>query len=449
MKPHTQTSQGAQRSLSRACRGSLLFEALRDGADEAFPTSRLVAALRESGLGPDDPRIADTLALLAESGPILDLAAFRRAIDPSLSIIEQALRGELVIREFRSFSNTLREVFDRSDREWSGASARGIPQLGRMNAERFGAAVASVDGQCFSVGDARSEFCVQSTCNPISYCLALEEQGVEGVHRHIGCEPSGAPFNELTLNSRGLPYNPMIDTGAIMSGALIGPGLPMANRFDNVLGKWQDLAGRARPGFSQETFLSELSTANRRLALGYLLRESGAFPEGTELAPTLEFFLRSCAIEMTVESMAMVAATLANGGVCPKTGERVLRSSTVHKCLTLMDSCGMYDVSDDWALQVGLPAKSGSSGVVLVVVPNVAGFCAWSPHLDARGNSLRGVEFFRGLASRFDFHDPDGPTGTEGRTDPLRSPREAERDVTESAQPACERTAFRRRGKAC
>ena len=164
----------------------------------------------------------------------------------------------------------------------------------------------------------------------------------------------------------------------------------MADRFDYVLQRWGQAAGGTMPGFSNPTYLSERKTADRNFALGYFMREKGAFPEGTDLVETLEFYFQCCSLELTAEAMSVVAATLANGGVCPLTGERVFQSGTVRKCLSLMSSCGMYDFSGEWAFRVGLPAKSGVSGVIMIVVPNVMGLVCWSPRLDENGNSVRG-----------------------------------------------------------
>ena len=248
---------------------------------------------------------------------------------------------------------------------------------------------------------------MQSSCKPVLYSLALEERGEETVHRHIGCEPSGRSFNELTLNERGRPHNPLINAGAIMASSLIRSGTDVADRFEYVIDKWTRLAGGVKPGFSNPTYLSERATADRNFALGYFMRENGAFPEGTDLLETLEFYFQCCSLEMSARSISVVASTLANGGVCPLTAERVFSPETVQKCLTLMYSCGMYDFSGEWAFRIGLPAKSGVSGVIMVVVPNVMGLCTWSPCLDSHGNSVRGIDFCRELVHTYNFHNYD------------------------------------------
>ncbi|MEM6570174.1 MAG: glutaminase A [Planctomycetota bacterium] len=426
-------ASGAGRIGARATRERLLFDALRGGRGSTIRARDLRLALERVGLTDDDPRLRESLAALrrrtrSEADAELDLDAFGEVVRPGIPIIERALQGLLVLPEFESFGAEVERIFERVRDVRGGAVADYIPQLGRVDPERYGVALVSTDGQRLGLGDSTTPFCVQSTCKPVSYCLALEEHGSDHVHRYIGCEPSGHSFNELTLNREGRPHNPMINAGAIMSGSLIQPGLTPADRFDHVLGMWRDLAGGARPSFSNATYLSERGTSDRNFALGYFMRENGAFPDGTDLVSALEFFFQCCSIEMSAESMAMVAATLANGGVCPTTGVQVLRPDTVQKCLSLMVSCGMYDFSGEWAFSIGLPAKSGVSGAILVVVPGVLGLCVWSPRLDPQGNSVRGIEFCRQLVSTFHFHGYDHH-GAAGKVDPRRRASEALRDL--------------------
>jgi glutaminase len=152
------------------------------------------------------------------------------------------------------------------------------------------------------------------------------------------------------------------------------------------------------------------------------MREKNAFPYGADLEDILEFYMQCCSIEVNAEMMSVIAATLANGGICPVTGERVLQTETARNCLSQMSGCGMYDYSGEFAFTIGLPAKSGVSGAIMVVVPNVLGFCVWSPRLDELGNSIRGVEFCRQLTTRFNFHSYDDLTGSSQKKDPRLNP---------------------------
>ena len=263
--------------------------------------------------------------------------------------------------------------------------------------------------------------------------MALEEHGDEKVHQHVGHEPSGASFDELTLNKKGRPHNPLINAGAIMCCSLIGqtekaaaraggakldqPGWE-GRRLDFVMETWRRLSGGAEPRFNSPVYLSERQTADRNFALAYFMREKGAFPSDVELEDVLDFYFQSCSVEMTAEMMSVVAATLANGGICPVTGERVFAPDTVQRVLSLMSTCGMYDYSGEFVFRIGLPAKSGVSGAIMVVVPNVVGFCTWSPRLDELGNSVRGIDFFRRLVDAYNFHNFDNLSGITAKKDP-------------------------------
>ena len=142
-------------------------------------------------------------------------------------------------------------------------------------------------------------------------------------------------------------------------------------------------------------FLSERATADRNFSMGYFMKEQNCFPKGADLHETLDLYFQSCSMEINTETLAVMGATLANGGVCPTTGDKVLDSSNVRDVLSLMYSCGMYNYSGEFSFQVGLPAKSGVSGAIFLVVPNVMSVALWSPPLDSLGNSVRGIQFCR------------------------------------------------------
>jgi glutaminase len=188
-----------------------------------------------------------------------------------------------------------------------------------------------------------------------------------------------------------------------------------------VLSVWRKLSGNAMPVFNNAVFLSEKQTADRNFALAYFMRENKKFPDNTNLMETLDLYLQCCSIELTCQAMSVVAATLANGGINPITGERIFKANTVKYCLSLMYASGMYDFSGEFAFAIGLPAKSGVGGGLMLVVPNVMGFCIWSPPLDKSGNSVRGVEFCRELVKHFNFHNYDSlVSGIDGKIDPRR-----------------------------
>ncbi|MGY4649600.1 glutaminase A [Mycobacterium sp. URHB0021] len=399
-------------------------------AQQRISLIELMNRIRASGIDPDDPRVREIVADPPDADGIdggrLTMEQFSAVCEASGRLIARALRGDLVIPDFPRFESELGEMYARVGANASGAVADYIPQLKRVDPDKFGMAVCTVDGQRFNVGDTNDLFCVQSMCKPINYSLALEEHGVATVHRHVGREPSGRGFNELSLTDDGLPHNPMINSGAIMTTSLLRSGDELADRFDHVAATWQSLSGSSRVGFNNSVYLSERRTADRNFALGYFMRERGAFPDGTDLVETLEFYFQCCSIELDARGMAVVAATLANAGINPLTNEPVFKPSTVRHCLSLMSSCGMYDYSGEFAFTIGLPAKSGVSGGLMLVVPGVMGVCVWSPRLDSLGNSVRGVDFCKELVTHYNFHVFDSLTVGEdtGKRDPRRKKNE-------------------------
>jgi glutaminase len=162
------------------------------------------------------------------------------------------------------------------------------------------------------------------------------------------------------------------------------------------------------------------------------MREVGAFPADTDIFATLDLYFSACSLLTNTRDMAAIAATLANGGVCPLTDEQVFQPETVKNCLSMMYSCGMYDYSGEFAFTVGIPAKSGVSGAILAVIPNVLGIAVWSPSLDEHGNSVRGVRFLEQLVESFNFHNYDNLVQSK-KIDPRRNGQGAEFDSTYQA----------------
>nr|XP_048725691.1 glutaminase kidney isoform, mitochondrial isoform X2 [Caretta caretta] len=271
-----------------------------------------------------------------------------------------------------------------------------------------------------SVGDTKVPFCLQSCVKPLKYAVAVNDLGTEYVHRYVGKEPSGLRFNKLFLNEDDRPHNPMVNAGAIVITSLIKQGANNAEKFDYMMQFMNNMAGNEYVGFNNATFQSERESGDRNFAIGYYLKEKKCFPEGTDMVAVLDFYFQLCSIEVTCESASVMAATLANGGFCPITGERVLSPESVRNTLSLMHSCGMYDFSGQFAFHVGLPAKSGVAGGILLVVPNVMGLMCWSPPLDKMGNSVKGIHFCHDLVSLCNFHNYDNLRHFAKKLDPRR-----------------------------
>ena len=187
----------------------------------------------------------------------------------------------------------------------------------------------------FSLGDVTTPFTMQSCSKPFTYAVCLNELGSERVHQYVGQEPSGRMFNNLCLDYSNKPHNPLLNSGAIMSCAtllsIVKPELPMSEKFDLVVEYFSKMSGEEGIGFNNSVFLSERDTADRNFALAYFMKENKCFPPGFNLQETLDFYFQTCSLEMNCESMAVMAATLAAGGTCPITGEKVLGEAAVRQ----------------------------------------------------------------------------------------------------------------------
>lgn len=414
---------------------SPVFKSLDATGTGQVLVSDVHAQLRKSGLLADDPRLEQLtkqLAAASNTNSHLDESTFLEVTHAGSTLLERATRQELIIPQFDAFEEQITELFDETKNDRSGALPSYIPQLGRVDPEQFGLAICTIDGQRLQLGDAGVKFSFQSSCKPVLYSGALELCGEDYVHRHVGREPSGMSFNELSLNPQRLPHNPMINAGAIMCTSLLYPERAMSDRYEQLTNLVYVLAGGYRPGFDNAIFHSEKDTADRNFALAHHMREVGAFPKGTDIFRTLELYFAACSMEIDANELAKIAATFANGGICPPTGRRVLRDSTVKNCLSMMYSCGMYDYSGEFAFRAGMPAKSAVSGAIFAVVPNVLGIALWSPRLDRYGNSVRGVRFLRRLVETFNFHNYDSLLDSK-KIDPRARRQTTEANATFSA----------------
>ncbi|HSV69023.1 MAG TPA: glutaminase A [Methylibium sp.] len=283
----------------------------------------------------------------------------------------------------------------------SGAVASYIPELLKADPAWFGIAIATVDGRVYEVGQSRQAFTIQSISKPLVYGMALEDRGMDRVLQAIAVEPSGDAFNSISLEAgSGRPLNPMINAGAIAAASLVA-GDGAAARLERVLGALSAYAGRPL-AIDQAVFESERDTGHRNRAIGHMLRNYGIVESDPE--PSLDLYFNQCSVLVDCRDLALVAATLANGGVNPVTQARAVRTEFVSPILSVMTTCGMYDFAGTWAYRVGLPAKSGVGGGIIAVLPGQLGIGVFSPPLDARGNSVRGVQVCERLSRDLGLH---------------------------------------------
>ncbi|XP_060021826.1 glutaminase liver isoform, mitochondrial isoform X5 [Lagenorhynchus albirostris] len=442
--------------------GDLLFYTIAEG-QERIPIHKFTNALKATGLQTSDPRLRDCMSQMrrmvreTSSGGLLDRDLFRKCVSRNIVLLTQAFRKKFVIPDFEEFTSHVDRIFEDAKELTGGKVAAYIPQLAKSNPDLWGVSLCTVDGQRHSVGHTKIPFCLQSCVKPLTYAISISTLGTDYVHKFVGKEPSGLRYNKLSLNEEGIPHNPMVNAGAIVVSSLIKMDCNKAEKFDFVLQYLNKMAGNEYMGFSNATFQSEKETGDRNYAIGYYLKEKKCFPKGVDMMAALDLYFQKhqgnllkdqdvknialhlraqhsgphrtltsasspqlCSVEVTCESGSVMAATLANGGICPITGESVLSAEAVRNTLSLMHSCGMYDLSGQFAFHVGLPAKSAVSGAILLVVPNIMGMMCLSPPLDKLGNSYRGVSFCQKLVSLFNFHNYDNLRHCARKLDPRR-----------------------------
>jgi glutaminase len=291
------------------------------------------------------------------------------------------------------------------DDEIAGYYRSGIgyykPDFVEAGQKPFSICLATMDGEVFLAGDHDWPFALQSISKMFVYGLALEASGRERVLARVGVEPSGDAFNSIVFDERNSrPYNPMVNSGALATTDLVADAEePALDRLLDILRRY---AGNESLEVDEGIFEAEMRTADRNRATAYLMRSEGMLAGDVET--TLALYLRQCAISVTCHDLAMMAATLANGGANPVTGERALDPRYVRDVLSVMHTCGMYDFAGQWAYRIGIPAKSGVSGGILAVVPGKLGIGVFSPGLDAYGNSVRGTAVCEEISERLGLH---------------------------------------------
>uniref|UniRef100_A0A2A4JVF2 glutaminase n=1 Tax=Heliothis virescens TaxID=7102 RepID=A0A2A4JVF2_HELVI len=422
--------QGAQKNAS-----DILFDMFKNETTGLVHVGKFLAALKITGIRKSDIRVKEIIQNLYgvhrdsdfEGTPEtlkLDRKTFKDVITPNIVLITKAFRSQFVIPDFQGFIKDIEEMYWAAKGNTNGEVATYVPQLARASADSWGVSVCTIDGQRFSIGDVNVPFTVQSCSKPLTYAMALETLGEDVVHKYVGVEPSGHNFNELVLDSNKKPHNPMINAGSILVCSLlktlVKPEMTLGEKFDYIMSFFSRLAGNEPLGFNNAVFLSEREAADKNYALGFYMREHKCFPEKANFRECMDFYFQCCSMEANCDIMSIIGGTFANGGICPITDEKVLQPDSVRNVLSLMHSCGMYDYSGQFAFKVGLPAKSGISGAMLIVVPNVMGICTWSPPLDPLGNSCRGLQFCNDLIKRFNFHEYDNIRYTTHKKDPRR-----------------------------
>ena len=294
--------------------------------------------------------------------------------------------------------NKLHERYRTCD---EGRIADYIPELAKADPACFAISIVTVAGEVFEVGDHATEFTIQSLSKPFTHGLALEDRGRDEVMKRVGVEPSGDSFDSIIrLDANNRPHNPMVNSGAIAVTSMIAGDGP-DQRLERMLATLGRMMGR-RPSIDEAVFESERVSGHRNRAMAHLMLNFGIIDRNVEAI--LDLYFKQCSVIVTTRDMAAMAATLANAGINPMTGDRALRREYIRDVLTVMHTCGMYNYAGEWAYTVGLPAKSGVSGGIIAVVPGQFGICVYSPPVDERGNSVRGIRVFEDLSRNSGMH---------------------------------------------
>ena len=297
--------------------------------------------------------------------------------------------------------------------EAGGETSRVYPALSRVAPGLFGVCVVGVNGAVFAAGDAEVAFPIMSVAKPFTLALACEAIGPDAVRREIGVNATGLPFNSMAAIERdaGGRTNPMVNPGAMATAGLI-PGADPAARWAALLRGLSRFAGRPL-ALDEEVHASASATNHRNRAAARLLYDYGRI--AGDPADVLDLYTRQSCVSVTARDLAVMGATLADGGVNPVTGERVVDAVTCRHVLSVMATAGLYETSGDWLYEVGLPGKSGIGGGIVTVSPGKGGLGTFAPPLDAAGNSVRGQMVARFLARSLGLDlflsQPEGPAG--------------------------------------
>lgn len=292
----------------------------------------------------------------------------------------------------------LNKLLDKN-RSWTnhGKVADYIPELGKMDPQNLGIVVVDTGGKIYRAGEYETKFTVQSMSKPIVLLLALMDNG-EDVFKKVGKEPTGDAFNSIirleTLNP-SKPLNPMINAGAIAVTSLI-KGKTKEEKFQRILDLFRKISKNPNLNINMDVYLSEKKTGDRNRSIAYFLRDLGIL-EG-DVEEILDLYFRQCSIEVSCEDIANMGMFLANQGIDRESGKVIVPKYLTQIVKTFMVTCGMYDASGEFAINVGIPSKSGVSGGIMCAVPNKMGIGVVGPALDLKGNSIAGVKLLEDLS---------------------------------------------------
>ena len=282
-----------------------------------------------------------------------------------------------------------------------GKVADYIPALGKVNPHDLSMAIYYPDGRCVSAGDIDKKITLQSISKVISLAFVLMDCGEDYVFERVGMEPTGDPFNSIAKLEKmapNKPLNPMINAGALVVTHMI-KGNNVEERFFRLLQFVKELTNDSSVTYSEEVASSELESAYLNRALCYFLKQHRLMNEDVE--DLMNLYTKQCAIEMNCLDLARIGVVFAMDGMDPETGKQIIPKDVARICKTFMVTCGMYNASGEFAIKIGIPAKSGVSGGIMGAVPGRFGIGIFGPALDDKGNSIAGIKLLELLSKHY------------------------------------------------
>lgn len=283
----------------------------------------------------------------------------------------------------------------------NGTVADYIPALEKANPEDLSVAIYYPEGKGYCAGDVSAKMTLQSISKVLTLALVLMEKGEDHVFSYVGKEPTGDPFNsiaKLETNKPSKPLNPMINAGALTVTHMI-EGASVTERFQRILHFIRELTQNPNIGFNEDVARSEYNTADLNRSLSYFLKQHQVINEDVE--DLIELYSKQCAIEMNSQDLARIGCVLAMNGKDLLTGKQIIPGDIARICKTFMVTCGMYNASGEFAINVGIPAKSGVSGGIMGAVPGKCGIGIYGAALDEKGNSVAGIKILEIMAKKY------------------------------------------------
>ncbi|WP_312855432.1 glutaminase A [Litoribacterium kuwaitense] len=285
-----------------------------------------------------------------------------------------------------------------------GEVAHYIPALKNVDKNTLAMSIYHGQNQCFTVGNTEHTFTLQSISKVLALALALMDHGQEVVFSKVGMEPTGDPFNsiaKLESTKTARPLNPMINAGALVVTSLI-KGAGLQEKIGRLLSFVHEMTSAPERKYDEAVAMSEYHTAHLNRSLAYFLKQHKVIEDDIE--ELLELYCYQCAIEVTCYDLARIGAIFAREGQDPESGRTILPAHIARICKTFMVTCGMYNASGEFAIKVGIPAKSGVSGAIMASVPEWGGIGIFGPALDEKGNSIAGIHLLEMLSSNYELH---------------------------------------------